>query len=482
MKTEVHIVPFSHLDLFWAGTRVECLSRGSFIIARALDLLERYPAYRFMIESTNFLEYHLRCFPGDKERMGSLIGEGRLELIPMRSIIYTQLPSGETTIRNLLYGREYCRKVFGVTPTIMSMSDIPGVTPQIPQIAKLSGMEGLLLSRGCPEHTDFLHWTGLDGSAIPSYCPCLYASLVSMLSHDDYDEMLEGEEQFEKYVAGSECQQLMQWGTDLYAPSENIIKNIERWNSEGHRKLRYSTCKEFFKNAVPGTQKNFSGEIPSIWPNVESSWPDIWPLDIPCEDELFKAEFFGVLNLLSGNNDYPGQELRQAWDWLLDGMDHNQNGIGGEVSDRDKLGLKTAARSVAEQYVKKYSWCFAGRATSPRRNAFPIVVFNSLSWKRSGIISARTALYGDTQAKLLKAGDISLFAKSSGRMLFDKISIAVFEEQRCDYILTMKQTGRIFPAVINSIEILDDNAVCSRIRIEGITYDQPFIQTFTMAA
>lgn len=40
----VFIVPFSHLDLFWTGTREECLSRGNAIIGRALDLLERFPS------------------------------------------------------------------------------------------------------------------------------------------------------------------------------------------------------------------------------------------------------------------------------------------------------------------------------------------------------------------------------------------------------------------------------------------------------
>jgi hypothetical protein len=38
--------------------------------------------------------------------------------------------------------------------------------------------------------------------------------------------------------------------------------------------------------------------------------------------------------VLSGNTSHR-QTLRTAWDWLLDGMDHNQNGIGGDEADRD---------------------------------------------------------------------------------------------------------------------------------------------------
>ena len=32
-KREIYVIPFSHLDLFWAGTREECLARGNRIIA-----------------------------------------------------------------------------------------------------------------------------------------------------------------------------------------------------------------------------------------------------------------------------------------------------------------------------------------------------------------------------------------------------------------------------------------------------------------
>src|SRR5574340_163303 len=54
-KQQVYVVPFSHLDLFWAGTREECLSRGNRIIARAIQIAEQHPEFKFLIESDNFL-------------------------------------------------------------------------------------------------------------------------------------------------------------------------------------------------------------------------------------------------------------------------------------------------------------------------------------------------------------------------------------------------------------------------------------------
>lgn len=398
-NTELSIIPFSHLDLFWAGTREECLSRGSHIIRQALALLDAHDDYRFMIESTNFLEHHLSCFPEDRERLRRYAQAGRLELVPLRSIIYSHLPSGETTVRNVLYGLDECQRLLGVSPDILSMSDIPGATPQLPQLTAQFGMRVLVLSRGCPVHTDFARWHGLDGTVVDAYYPLHYASLSNMLSPFPEAERREaGRKRFADYCAAVDYPQIMHWGMDLYAPTEDIYQFIKSWNAESTRPLRYATFKEFFAKTTPVAVKELYGEIPSEWPNIESSWPDLWPQDIAAEMMLHDAEWLAAVNVLMGRDDRPEAGLRQAWDWLLDGMDHNQNGIGGEIADEDKLRLKTSARDVARQCFEALSRRFAARTTAPRPHAFPIVIFNSLSWRRSELVRARTAVYGDSFA------------------------------------------------------------------------------------
>src|SRR5260370_25148186 len=52
---QVYLVPFSHLDFFWAGTREECLARGNRIIARAMQLARQFPDFRFLIEADDFV-------------------------------------------------------------------------------------------------------------------------------------------------------------------------------------------------------------------------------------------------------------------------------------------------------------------------------------------------------------------------------------------------------------------------------------------
>src|SRR5579862_7080097 len=65
--TEVFIAPFSHLDLFWAGTQEECLSRGNRIIAKAVGLAERYPGFRFLLEDDDFVADFVDAHRGTPE-------------------------------------------------------------------------------------------------------------------------------------------------------------------------------------------------------------------------------------------------------------------------------------------------------------------------------------------------------------------------------------------------------------------------------
>tara|TARA_Y100001933_G_C19014437_1_gene570726 strand:+ start:12061 stop:14613 length:2553 start_codon:yes stop_codon:yes gene_type:complete len=574
---KIFVIPFSHLDLFWAGTRSECLTRGVTIIKTALDMLEKYPAYRFMIEATNFLELFLEACPEQRDRVRRHVSDERLEVIPMRSITYTQLPSGETLVRNILYGREFCQRELGFVSKVISMSDIPGITPQMPQIAARSGMDALFLSHGCPPHTDHITYQALDGTRIKSYAPIHYAKCRALLAKgEDYDQMLEHKTEFLAYFDDVDYNMLCQWGADVCVIGEHVIQNIKRWNDDGHTPLSFSTFTEYFSQHYPADPKLIAGEIPSLWPNVESTWPDIWPLDLPCEQAMFDAEFFSVI---TGNTTHI-PTLRKAWDWLLDSMDHNQNGIGGDVSDGDKRDLKIAAKLAAQQVSKQMSWALAAKATAPAVDAFPIVIFNTLSWDRSERICARATIYGPGTAKcetlqsdpqsfrlideqgnevpmriikhramiadsievefyaqdvpalgakvyylqpisrrhlpspfqvedgkardqvsphlyagnttiqsdFLKldidrvTGEFSVYDKQQQRMILNRAGILALEEKRGDYICKMDLTGRVIPAVVEKIKLIDHSPIAYRIQITGTVYGQRYTQTLTLDA
>ncbi len=74
----VYIVPFSHLDLFWLGTQEECLSRGNRVITKAIQLAEKYPDFRFLLEDDDFVANFVDSNRGTAGTRGfQAAGEGR---------------------------------------------------------------------------------------------------------------------------------------------------------------------------------------------------------------------------------------------------------------------------------------------------------------------------------------------------------------------------------------------------------------------
>jgi len=107
----VYIVPFSHLDLFWLGTQEECLSRGNRVITRAIQLAEKYPDFRFLLEDDDFVANFVDSSRGstELESFMRLVKDGRIEIAPKWAAIYQNLPRGEALVRNVVVGKEYAR-------------------------------------------------------------------------------------------------------------------------------------------------------------------------------------------------------------------------------------------------------------------------------------------------------------------------------------------------------------------------------------
>lgn len=63
----VYVVPFSHLDFYWGGTREECLARGNRIIAKAIQLAGDHPEFRFLLEDNDFVANYLESHTGSED-------------------------------------------------------------------------------------------------------------------------------------------------------------------------------------------------------------------------------------------------------------------------------------------------------------------------------------------------------------------------------------------------------------------------------
>ena len=115
-NTQVYVVPFSHLDLYWACTLEECLDRGNFIIGKATQLALQSTRYRYLLETNVFVSDFMDTHRGTKELedFKHLVKDGRIEIAPVWAAIYQNQVRDEALVRNVIYGKRYVHDVFGV--------------------------------------------------------------------------------------------------------------------------------------------------------------------------------------------------------------------------------------------------------------------------------------------------------------------------------------------------------------------------------
>jgi alpha-mannosidase len=429
---DVYVIPFSHLDLMWAGTLEECLSRGGRITTKAIEIANRHPEFRFLLEDGVFAADYVDAHRGAPEvaELKRLVKEGRIEIGAEWVGIYQNLPRGEALVRNLVYGKQYAREVFQVDPQAAVLTDVPGFTEQLPQILVKSGTPCMVMTRMGPPDCSLFRYRSPDGSAalvwstIKGYGWGIGLGLHrDALNETNFARIAQSVGQVQATTTGPIY---LGWGTDLFAPSENLVSNVALLNQRlAPMQFRLATPAEYFRAAskVEGIPE-ISGEVPSSWGNILTSLVQLWPPAMKAADTLLTAEKFAAINFALGYADYPQKEFESLWKCALAAMDHNNFGQGGYIGDERKLEYAATATMRGGQIIRDSLRNIAERVQRPFARCTPIVVFNPMNWERDDVISTHVSLYGD-----VPPGDIRDYLHAM-RLVDEKgVSVPFYVEQ-----------------------------------------------------
>ncbi len=414
-KTAIHFMLGSHMDLYWMAPPRDCLDRGCDIINSALELCQRYESYCFYIESTVFTEYFLSRFPEKKALMQKLIDENRLEIAACYVDRYEHMHGGESIVRHHIYGKHFLAEHFGRAFRGTCHSDLPGLSPQMPQICALSQIDYYIRARG---PLGMYNWRAPDGSSI------LYASVGYMYGRVTRERL---EREIDHAVPDQHGQilseYLMRGGYgDLEMPDEDILDDIQAFHTKyTGMEFSVSSPSQVLAKYVQDKKELplLSGEWPVGWASVAAANLQAFQKIFRMENDLLTLEKLAVLGGLSGERlaDAPleadwwtilgrfkgdvtppkialGQELYEAWKAVMFVQDHNYAGFGGPKSELD--------RDIVLQHAGTFVKCLLDRATSHifdkidipeeingHKVLFALPVFNPLTWHRDATISFR---------------------------------------------------------------------------------------------
>ena len=163
------VVPHTHWDREWYASHEEFRYRLVRLIDRLLEILEGDPAFRhFTLDGQAIvLDDYLEVRPGERERIGKLVRDGRLRVGPWYVLPDEWLVSGEALIRNLRMGLARSA-AFGPPMRLGYAPDLFGHVGQLPQLFAGFGFETAIVWRGVPAEVDqtVFDWEAPDGTRL----------------------------------------------------------------------------------------------------------------------------------------------------------------------------------------------------------------------------------------------------------------------------------------------------------------------------
>jgi len=396
----------THQDLGWADEVEKCvITRDTLWMTPFLKRLKEEPAFKMDIEQTSIIMEYLNRHPDKKAEIQKGLDEGRILIGATYTQPYEEMFSGESLIRQLYLGKKWLSDHFnGYNSDTYYNSDVPGRTPQMPQILAKSGVNNMFVSR---HEKGVFDWYSPDGSKATMFSSGHYIEFYLILAKENSEAITEMAKEvlfWGKYydkdakdvIIPALLNYEFMWGQK---PVQNCDPFISLWNSityienENGERLKVSlppfkyggmsTCLNTIK-ANSSKIKKISGERPDVWlyihgPSHHFAITASREADILLPD----AEKFAAINgLIEGNfRNYNADKFNEAW-LAKNYPDHGWGGKGGEITDRLFLSKFVKAKEDASALLDGALQRITSKINF-KGTGVPLVVFNGLNWKRS---------------------------------------------------------------------------------------------------
>ena len=394
----------THIDIAWLWTLEQTREKAQRSFATVIELMKRYPEYKFMSSQAVLYKMVKEECPELYEDIKAMIKAGRWEVEGAMWVeADCNLSSGESLVRQVQYGKRFFKQEFGIDSKILWLPDVFGYAAALPQILRKSGVDWFVTSKIGWNDTntmpyDTFEWKGIDGTGInahfltaqdekkgrvperfSSYCPDTNIAVIDGAWN-----------RYQQKALSNHAIVTYGFGDGGGGPTDVMIEKLRRSTKgfPGLAQAKFGTATEFFAQlsrdikAKPELFPSWRGELylefhrgtyTSIGKNKRNNRQ--------CEFLMLDTEALCVmLDKLRGDK-FPKEELHSAWETMLTNQFHDI--IPGssipEVYERSDKDYKEI-RELCAKY---------------RNNAFDFVaqntkggyaVFNPHSFKNSSCV------------------------------------------------------------------------------------------------
>lgn len=171
----VHCVGHTHIDIAWLWTVKVTRDKAVRSFSTALELMRRYPGFTFMSSQPQLYKFVREDAPKVYGEIKERVREGRWEAEGATFLEPDcNLTSGESLVRQFLYGKKFFREEFGKDSKVLWLPDVFGYSAALPQIMLKCGVPYFMTTKISWNEVnkmpyDAFYWKGIDGSRVLAY-------------------------------------------------------------------------------------------------------------------------------------------------------------------------------------------------------------------------------------------------------------------------------------------------------------------------
>ncbi|MFC1806252.1 alpha-mannosidase, partial [Planctomycetota bacterium] len=384
----------AHIDVAWLWPLAETIRKCGRTFSTAVEYMDRYPEYVFCQSQPHLYEFARERYPSVYRRIQEKVKGG--QWIPTGCMWVEadcNVTSGESLVRQVLFGTRFFREEFGHEVACLWLPDVFGYSAALPQILRRSGIDYFLTQKisWCqfttfPYHT--FHWEGIDGSTVLTHFP----------PANDYNSQLRADQMIAAAGRYRERDRApiqavpYGFGDGGGGPTRDMLERRRRYaDLEGVPRLRPTTPRDFFETLERESTdlRTWVGELYlELHRATLTTQANNKKLNRRSELALRDAEMLCGLNLATGGR-YPHKALHDAWKTVLLNQFHDiipGSSIALVYQDSDRHYAEVLATAAD---ARASGFAHYARHVDTRGEGIPVLAFNSLGWERHDVVAAK---------------------------------------------------------------------------------------------
>jgi len=407
-QTEANIscVGHSHIDTAWLWPLEMTQKKVERTFATVNQLMDTYQDMTFMSSQPQLYQFLKERQPALYQKIKERIDNGNWE--PEGGMWVeadTNIPCGESLVRQFLFGKGFFKKEFGWDNKILWLPDVFGYSGALPQIMKKCGIDYFMTTKiSWNEYDKFpfdtFNWVGIDGSSVLTHFICdqninspAGQYFTTYNGYINPHEVMGSWRRYQQKDLGNHILMNYGFGDGGGGPTSDMLEQYKRINRgiPGCPKLQMSTPRKFFNEldkSVSGNKRlpSWKGELyfeyhRGTYTSIAKIKKNMRKSEILVQDiELFAS----IRDRLLSTKAYPAELLDNSWRAILLNQFHDilpGSSIKEVYDDSDKqfASLFTSCNSELCNILDDIS-------QEIKTDGLSITVFNSSSFERTDIV------------------------------------------------------------------------------------------------